>query len=332
MYPLVSVIIPLYNAEKYIVETIESVLKQTYKNIEIIIIDDGSKDSSFALAKKYISDTVTVVKQANKCASAARNHGLKLAKGEYIQFLDADDILHPKKIEYQINTLKQYSKLHLIGCNWSYFNKNINSTYKTMPFDLKERTYYDKVNWLIERPYMIPHTWLVSKELVNLAGPWDEKLSLNDDGEYFYRIIAASKGVVMCAKTMAYYRAGNPSSLSTRRTKDAMISWLESIKSYKKIMFDLAGNKANEAVDKALFEVSYHCLNVFPDLVKSSKQEMYNPAIQHNLNDNLVFNVSKVIGLRNAKKTRDFLTSIRNSRIVSFVFIKIKKLVGREVY
>src|SRR5579875_322194 len=104
MHPLISIIIPLYNAEKYIIETIDSALQQSYKNIEIIIIDDGSTDSSFNVAETYKSDNIIVVKQENKGASAARNHGLKLAKGEYIQFLDADDILDVNKIEYQINT------------------------------------------------------------------------------------------------------------------------------------------------------------------------------------------------------------------------------------
>ncbi len=332
MQPLVSIIIPLYNAENFISETIESVLNQSYTAIEIIIVDDGSTDLSFRVAKKFENEFTTVISQPNKGASAARNRGLRLAKGEFIQFLDADDILHPNKIEHQINTLKHYSEHHLIGCNWRYFNTDINNTYKTMPFNLIETTCFNKEQWLMNRPYMIPHTWLVSKFLIERAGFWNEALSLNDDGEYFYRIIAASKGVVMDDKAMAYYRAGNPNSLSTRRTKGAMISLLESMKSYKKIMFDLMGNKANEAVDKSLFEVSYQCLNLYPDLVLSAKLEMYNPTIEYNLHDTLVFNLSKLIGLRKAKKVRDLLNHIRNTSIVNSIFFHTKKLIGREAY
>ena len=332
MQPLISLIIPLYNAEKYVAETIESALQQSYKNIEIIIIDDGSTDSSFSVAESYKSDNILVVKQTNKGASAARNHGLRLAKGEYIQFLDADDILDVNKIEQQINTLKNHSELHLVGCRWRYFNTDVNNTYKTMPFDFKDISTYNKANWLMERPYMIPHTWLVSRRLIELAGFWNESLTLNDDGEYFYRIIAASNGVVMDSRVLAFYRAGNPNSLSTRRTKDAMLSWLESIRSYKRVMFNIAGNKANEAVDKAFFEVSYHCLNVFPDLVELSKQEMYHPEIQYNLYDNLVFNLSKVIGLSKAKKTREFLTAMRNTHVTNFIFLQVKKILGKETY
>jgi len=329
---LVSIIIPLYNAEKFIKETIESALNQSYKNIEIIIIDDGSTDTSFTVAEKYKNEFVTVIKQPNRGASAARNHGLKLAKGDYIQFLDADDIIDINKIEYQINTLKSYSDLHLIGCNWRYFNKDVNNTYKTMPFLVKETTYYDKTEWLMDRPYMIPHTWLVSRRLIESAGLWDERLSLNDDGEYFYRVIAASNGVVIEGKVLAFYRAGNPNSLSTRRTKEAMVSLLESMKSYKKVMLLLAGNKANEAVDRGLFEVSYHCLNLFPKLSELAKQEMYNPTIKYNLHDNLVFYLSEVIGLGQAKKIRGLLNQIRNTQLVDYLFTHIKKALGRETY
>ena len=201
-----------------------------------------------------------------------------------------------------------------------------------MPFDHSEITYFDKIDWLKDRPYMIPHTWLVSKKLIQLAGPWNENLTLNDDGEYFYRVIAASNGVVMGGETaMAYYRAGNPNSLSTSRTKASMLSWLESIKSYKKVMFSIAGNKANEAVDKAFFEVGYHCSNLFPDLAELARSEMYNPSVTHDLFDSSVFvSFSKIVGIAKAKEIRDFLTYIRNTKLVNYLFSHVKRLVGRE--
>ncbi len=334
MQPLVSVIIPLYNAENFISKTIDSVLEQTYNNIEIIIVDDGSKDLSFEKVKEYKNPSIILVQQTNKGASAARNHGLKLAKGEFIQYLDADDILDRKKIECQINTLKSNSELELIGCKWRYFKDDISRSFKTMPFDFSENTYFNKIRWLMDRPYMIPHTWLVSKKLIQLAGPWDEHLTLNDDGEYFYRVIAASNGVVMVGgEALAYYRAGNPNSLSTSRTKASMISWLKSIKSYKKIMFSIAGNKANEAVDKAFFEVGYHCSNLFPDLAESAKLEMYNSSVVYDLFDSIVFlNISKLIGIGKAKEIRDLLTYIRNTKLVNYMFFHVKKLIGRENY
>ncbi|RYX82911.1 glycosyltransferase family 2 protein, partial [bacterium] len=126
--PFVSIIIPVYNAALFLAETITSTLKQSYRNFEIILIDDGSSDNSYNIAKQFNDPKITVVKQANKGASAARNHGISLATGDYIQFLDADDFLHPQKIEQQIDTLKNYSDLHLIGGTWQRFVKNLDYT------------------------------------------------------------------------------------------------------------------------------------------------------------------------------------------------------------
>ena len=169
--PLVSIIIPVYNAELFLAATIESTLQQSYKNIEIILIDDGSGDNSYQIAKQYESEQVTVVKQANKGASAARNHGIVLAKGDYIQFLDADDFLHPQKIEHQLNTLKSYSDLYLIGGTWQRFVKSLDNLYgEIAPKTQQEVQCFDKVSWLIDRPMMIPKTWLVSKNRLFISG------------------------------------------------------------------------------------------------------------------------------------------------------------------
>src|ERR1700748_3370934 len=104
--PLVSIIIPVYNAQKYLAETINSALAQTWPNKEIIIVDDGSTDNSFQIAKNFENDKVRVYYQENRGAGAARNKGLREAKGNYIQFLDADDLISNNKAEEQINLLK----------------------------------------------------------------------------------------------------------------------------------------------------------------------------------------------------------------------------------
>src|SRR5271165_3187575 len=105
-YPLVSVIIPVYNSEKYLAESIESAIGQTWSSKEIIVVDDGSTDNSFEIARKFAGrPEVKVVTQENRGAAAARNAGLKEAKGEFIQFLDADDLLSADKIESQMKLL-----------------------------------------------------------------------------------------------------------------------------------------------------------------------------------------------------------------------------------
>src|ERR1700744_3644001 len=103
--PLVSIIIPVYNAGEFLEETILSALAQTWANKEIIIVDDGSTDNSLAIAKKHKAENVKVISQPTAGASAARNRGLDEAKGDCIQFLDADDIISADKIEGQMAVL-----------------------------------------------------------------------------------------------------------------------------------------------------------------------------------------------------------------------------------
>ena len=103
--PLISVIIPVYGVEKYISQCLESVINQTYKNIEVIVINDGTKDNSASIAKEYSKQDfrVKVYDFENSGLSAARNRGVSLAKGDYIAFLDSDDYVAPNMYEELIN-------------------------------------------------------------------------------------------------------------------------------------------------------------------------------------------------------------------------------------
>ena len=107
--PKVSVIIPVYNSEKYISECLDSVLNQTFKDIEIICIDDGSTDKSFDILNRYNikEKRITLLTQKNLGQSVARNKALEIAKGEYIYFLDSDDYIEPNLIEECIKKLDE---------------------------------------------------------------------------------------------------------------------------------------------------------------------------------------------------------------------------------
>lgn len=109
--PLVSIIIPSYQSAQFVTKAIDSCLAQTYQNIEIIVIDDGSKDNTKEVLFPYVeSKKINYIHQTNKGLSGARNTGLKNAKGQFIQFLDADDTIHPDKIQLQINYLINHSE------------------------------------------------------------------------------------------------------------------------------------------------------------------------------------------------------------------------------
>src|SRR6266481_5875279 len=105
MTRLVSILIPAYNAETWIGDTIQSALAQTWPRKEIIVVDDGSKDATAAVARQFASRGVVVVSKENQGAAATRNHAFQLSQGDYIQWLDADDLLAPDKIERQLAAL-----------------------------------------------------------------------------------------------------------------------------------------------------------------------------------------------------------------------------------
>ncbi len=118
--PSVSIIIPFHNARRWLAAAIESSLAQTISEKEVIVVDDGSTDESPAIASRYVNQAVRIATQANRGASAARNHGLRLARGEFIQFLDADDLLAPDKIERQVAVLSRAPGCVATGA-WGHF-------------------------------------------------------------------------------------------------------------------------------------------------------------------------------------------------------------------
>lgn len=142
--PLLSVVIPSYNHEKYIGKAIESVLKQSYKNLELIIIDDGSKDNSIELIKSYKDDRITLIAQENAGAHNAINKGLAMAKGEYLTILNSDDIFHTRRFEIMI---KEMQKNNNVGFACSYIQVIDSEGNK---LDIKE-------GWKNLEPWTVPH-------------------------------------------------------------------------------------------------------------------------------------------------------------------------------
>jgi glycosyltransferase involved in cell wall biosynthesis len=231
MSQLVSVLIPAYNAQRWIGRSIESALSQSWPRCEILVMDDGSTDATPHIVKAYESRSVKLLSQENAGAAAARNALLRLAQGDYIQWLDADDILHADKIERQVGDAEPGDRAEvLFTCAWGrFFNRTdrarftSDSLWQTLtPVDWLSRKFSDNA-------FMFPATWLISRRLATKAGPWNEKLTLDDDGEYICRVVAASEQVVFAADARCYYRVGNTSSLSWQRSDIALSSIYQSM-------------------------------------------------------------------------------------------------------
>lgn len=221
--PLVSILIPLYNSEKYIAETIESCLAQSWKNIEIIIVDDSSTDKSYEIAKCYENKNIIVVKQKNSGACRARNKAFDLSKGEYIQFLDADDLLSKKKIKNQLNIFKKYDNNIIVSSKWDRFYKDTSDA--KFPDRPTYKNYFNSIEWILDvtenKDMGQTSVWLSSRELIERSGKWNEELTINQDGEFFYRAILNAQKVIFCKDAFVYYRSGNKNSISYTTNKRA---------------------------------------------------------------------------------------------------------------
>jgi glycosyltransferase involved in cell wall biosynthesis len=124
----VSVIIPVYNAEKYVAATIQSVLSQSYENFEIIIVDDGSPDNSIDVCKLFKDSRIKIIRQANRGLAGARNTGIRNAQGDYLAFLDADDIWLPQKLEKHVHHLNNSPTVGISFCYSAFINEKGNYT------------------------------------------------------------------------------------------------------------------------------------------------------------------------------------------------------------
>ena len=216
MSALVSILVPAYNAEKWIGETLRSAISQTWEPKEIIVVDDGSTDRTLEVARQFEAEGVRVVSQANMGAAAARNAAFALSSGDFIQWLDADDLLSPDKIALQMTAAEQIGNSRvLLSCGWGrflyrYHRARFEST--SLWCDLAPR------DWLVRKMgqnlYMQTATWLVSRELAVVAGPWDTRMLGDDDGEYFCRVLLASERVRFVPDAKVYYRTAGPGSLS----------------------------------------------------------------------------------------------------------------------
>ena len=216
MNPLVSILIPAYNAQPWIADTIESALGQTWPNKEIIVVDDGSRDQTLSVARQFASKNVSIVTQKNQGAAAARNKALELCRGDYIQWLDADDLLSPDKIERQMEAAEHsQSKRTLISSAWGYFMHRPSKA-KFSPTSLCADL--SPTEWLLRKWegnfHMQTATWLVSRELSEAAGPWDIRLLGDDDGEYFFRVIRSSDRIKFVPDAKVFYRVSGSSRLS----------------------------------------------------------------------------------------------------------------------
>jgi GT2 family glycosyltransferase len=198
----------------------------------VIVVDSASTDNTLGIARRFESSGVRVVSQKNQGASSARNTAFELARGDYIQWLDADDLLAPDKIAAQMEAAAGSSNKVLLCSAWGTF---LYRPFKARFVPTLLWTDLAPIEWFRRRLranlHMQTATWLVSRELTEASGPWDVRLSLDDDGEYFCRVICASESIRFVPSAKVFYRNAAFQRLSTiDRSNQKLASQFLSIK------------------------------------------------------------------------------------------------------
>lgn len=273
MPELVSVLIPAYNAAEWLAATIRSTLAQTWPRIEVIIVDDGSKDRTRAVAKAFESRFVKVVTQEHLGAAAARNRAFELAQGTYVQWLDADDLLHPAKIRAQMKVAEELGdrRVLLSGRFGTFFYRTEKAVFTPTSLwrNLTPLEYF--MTRFTENAYFQTGAWLVSRELSDAAGPWAGYR--NDDGEYFCRIALQSTGIRFVEDATTYYRVGNGLSMEHARSDAALTSLYHAdVKCIEYLLSLEDSARTRAAAVQLLQELLWEFYAEREDLVSSARQ------------------------------------------------------------
>jgi len=209
---LVSLIIPVYNAKSWIKETINSIFSLGIADLEIIVIDDGSTDTSVEIIEIEFP-SVTLIRTANFGASHARNVGTAVATGKYIQYLDADDLLEPKKLDLQIAALESSGADVAYG-NWKRIAANAQGAFMVTNLVCRQMTHEPEIE-LFTDFWCPPAVYLFRREIVEKVEKWNERLSIIQDARFVLDCALHGAQFVYVPEFMAQYRE-HANSLSKR--------------------------------------------------------------------------------------------------------------------
>jgi glycosyltransferase involved in cell wall biosynthesis len=274
--PLVSILVPAYNAAPWLAATLESALSQDWPEKECIVWDDGSTDATLEIARSFEARGVVVLSGPNRGASGARNAAFAASRGEWIQYLDADDQLHPGKISRQMEVALASERRWLLCGNWARFVDSPGNAASDAQILSEDAA---PVDWLVRKfnthAMMHPGAWLAPRALLEKAGPWDARLSLDDDGEYFTRVLLASEGTRYCKGALSYYRSSVAGSLSGRRSRAAHESAYLSCSLCARHLLAAEDSPRTRAACAALF--MWLCFEIYPqhrDIVAAAEEEV----------------------------------------------------------
>lgn len=264
-HPLVSVCVPCHNAGPYVAQALRSVFEQTFRDFEVILVEDGSSDETTEALKRFDDPRLKIITQKYESPAKARNLAFEASVGTFIKFFDADDILSPGMIEKQVARIEDIDRA-IATCEWGRFEKKNLSSY--VPSRQSVWRDMSSKEWLIEsfrdaRPMMQPGIFLIPRKLIEEAGPWDEQPSPIADFEFFSRLLSISGVIKFCEGQTFYHRCGlenDPTESSSREDIEGTLRSLLAGTSY------LLDKKSTKPAQMA-------CANLLQDFIYSRYPE-----------------------------------------------------------
>lgn len=315
---LVSVIIPAHNAASTIDSCLQSVFTQLHKDLEIIVVEDSSTDDTASRLQRLSDPRLRILKASCRSAAVSRNHGLAEAKGEFIQFLDADDLLSENKIQVQLSHLSKYDNSTISNCPWAHFISDPSEAFwqpQIIDKDIKP------IDWLTMSwngcGMSQTACWLAPKRLLDFAGKWNENLTRNpnDDGEYFCRVLLKAKQIVFSPEAMVYYRKPGYSNVSSIEKEIQAQSLLDSyILCEEHIFSKELSKKTIQAVAQNYYRFIYAFYHKFPLQCERAWQRLHllNSPIANPLGPRTFQLLMSSLGFKNAIRVRRFLSTYRS--------------------
>jgi len=314
---LVSVIIPAYNAEEHILECVNSVLMQTHRHLEIIIVNDGSTDHTLEILKSIHDDRIILIDQENKGCSSAKNTGLKIASGDFIQYLDADDVLSHDKIEAQLIIL-EHKENAIAVCKTVVFQDDISITNGEIDSEIirKEGSGLAFLLRLLGsegRTAMVqPNAYLLPKSIADKIGDWNIEISPSpdEDGEYFARALLVAENIYFTEGVNYYRKLPNQKSLSQVHSYQRALNLLRTVDVKFSHIFKVEQSKQIAKLFQLnISQVAYQFGTFYPEIIAESKKILLRNTFKSlKIKQPLRFNIiSSLIGFEYAIRIKRLL-------------------------